>query len=82
MGFAITQLRKISLLVKNNPEFEFIDRQLQGEIEKTLLHGTVNNLGEEVYRNVKMYTNEHLQKVLDDTVRLIASIQRLCIQNK
>jgi hypothetical protein len=72
MATGILQLRKITLLAKNNPEFEFIDKELQGEIEKTLLHGTVNTLGEEVYRNAKMYSNEHLHKVLDDTVRLIA----------
>lgn len=47
-----------------------------------MTHGNANSLGEEVYRNAKMYTNEHLHKVLDDTVRLIAQIQRLCIQNR
>ena len=62
------------MLSKNNPEFEFIDKELKSEMESALTHGNTNSLGEEVYRNTKMYSNEHLHKVLDDVVRLIAQI--------
>lgn len=66
------QLKKIRLLAKNNPEFEFIDKDLKNEIEKALMHGNINSLGEEVFRNTRMYDSKHLHQVLDDTVRLIA----------
>lgn len=82
MSKTIQQLKKIQMLAKNNPEFEFIDNEKLIEIDNALLHGNTNNLGEELFRNTKTYTNEHLHDVLDEQVKLIIAVQRLCIQNK
>lgn len=79
MSTAIQQLNKIKMLAKNNPEFEFIGSEMLSSIDNALLHGNKNNLGEEMYRNTKTYTNEHLHDVLDEQVKLISKIQRLCI---
>ena len=58
MSKTIQQLKKIQMLAKNNPEFEFIDNEKLIDIENALLHGNSNNKGEELFRNTKTYTNE------------------------
>ena len=82
MSISIQQLKKIQLLAKNNPEFQFVDSQMMTDIENQLAHGATSNLGEEAYKNIKTYSNEYLHGVLDEQVKLIGQIQRLCIQNK
>lgn len=47
MSISINQLNKIKELASKNPEFEFIDKDLVQEIDDTLIHATVNDLGEE-----------------------------------
>ena len=48
MSISINQLNKIKELATKNPEFEFIDKDLVQEIDDTLIHATVNDLGEEL----------------------------------
>ena len=72
MSTAIQQLKKIKMLAKNNPEFEFIESEMLSDIDNALLHGNSNNLGEEIFRNARTYTNEHLHDVLDELVKLIS----------
>ena len=82
MSISVQQLNKIKELATQNPEFEFIDKDTVQEIDDALIHATANDLGEEQFRNEKTYKDEQLHEILDDTVKLIGKIQRICIENK
>lgn len=82
MSISVQQLNKIKELATQNPEFEFIDKDIVQEIDDALIHATANDLGEEQFRNEKTYKDEQLHEILDDTVKLIGKIQRICIENK
>lgn len=82
MSISVQQLNKIKELATQNPEFEFIDKDTVQEIDDALIHATINDMGEELFRSEKTYKDQQLHEILDDTVKLVGKIQRVCIENK